>query len=371
MGAGGGGGGVGSRNNRGNGLLDTEVTLELLGETVNLSIALASVEELGLVDGSDRVGQVSTTTKELVLGDGLVVGRLVNDGSLVSDDVGRDGGLDTVVLVSVLLDDGLDNVVDVVVDVLLDTLTLVDDLTVEGSLSVSIGVLASNRGKESSVLVGGGVGLVHLGDGVDLSVELLSRVLRVENGLSVVLDVVDVAVVVLLTDNLLDLMTLVSAVSDGGKVLNVLLNLTVVQVEVLVRGDMVAVLVRDGAVLGVDIGRSAKTVLDLVSDLLTGGAVVVVSGGSGTSGGSSASGSSTNGAELLGAGLGRTRVGGGGGRRRETAVVRRVVTGVRSARKNLLNRVHGEGGEESELLLLSWTVRVCAVSGRILRSLMV
>lgn len=308
------GGGVSSRSNRGNGLLDTEVTLELVGETVDLSVALASVEKLGVVDGSDRVGQVSTATEEIVLGDGLVVGRLVNNGSLVSDDVGRDGGLDTVVFVGVLLDDGLDNVVDVVVDVLLDTLTLVDDLTVEGSLSMGVGVLASDRGEEGSVLVGGGVGLVYLGDGVDLVVELLSRVLRVENGLSVVLDVVDVTVVLLLTNNLLNLVTLVSAVSDGSKVLNVLLDLTVVQVEVLVRGDIVAVLVTDGAVLGVDVGRSAKTVLDLVSDLLTGGAVVAVSGGSGTSGGSSASGGGTDGTELLGAGLGRARVGGGGGR---------------------------------------------------------
>ncbi len=62
------------------------------------------------------------------------------------------------------------------------------------------------------------------GDGVDLLVDLLGAVVRVENGLGVVLDVVHVAVVLLLTDNLLDLVALVGLVSDGGKVLNVLVN---------------------------------------------------------------------------------------------------------------------------------------------------
>lgn len=97
----------------------------------------------------------------------------------------------------------------------------------------------------------------------------------------------------------------------------------------LVESDVVAVLVRDGTVLGVNVGRSAKTVLDLVRDLVMSGAVVVVTSSSGT-----------NGAVLLVASLRRARVRGGGGRRRMMALIRRVVTRMGSTRKNLLNRVH-------------------------------
>lgn len=336
MGTSGGGGGCLLGGNKCSGLLDAKLTFELLGYTVNLTVALAHVEQLGVVNRAERVGEVSTATEELVLGDRLVVGRLVDDGCLVNDDVGGDGRLNTVVLVRVLLNDGLDDVVDVVVDVLLDTLTLVDDLAMDGCLSILVPVLTSNRGEQSGVLIGRGMSLMHLGHGMNLRVNLLSRVFRIENRLSVVLDVVNVALVLLLTKNLLNLMALVSAVRDRGKVLNILVDLTLAHVEVLVESDVVAVLVRDGTVLGVNVGRSAKTVLDLVSDLATSGAVVVVSG----RGGTNTSSSGTNGAVLLVASPGRARVGVGGGRRRMTALIRRVVTRIGSTRKNLLNSVH-------------------------------
>lgn len=228
--SGGGGGCLLGGNNRCNGLLDAKLTFKLLGDTVNLTVALAHVEQLGVVNRAERVAQVSTATEELVLGDRLVVARLVDDGCFVSDDVGGDGRLNTVVLVRVLLNDGLDDVVDVVVHVLLDTLTLVDDLAMDGCLSILVPVLTSNRGEQSGVLIRRGVGLMHLGHRMNLPVNLLNRVFRIENGLSVMLDVVNVALVLLLTKNLLNLMALVSAVRDRGKVLNILVDLTLAHV---------------------------------------------------------------------------------------------------------------------------------------------
>jgi len=219
--------------------------------------------------------------------------------------------------------------VDVVVDVLLDLLATVNNLAVQRSLSVSVGVLASDRSKQGSVLVSRGVLLLNAGDGVDLLVHLLGTVLRVEDWLSVVLNVVDVTVVLLLASHLLNLVALVSAVLDGSKVLNILVNLTVVEVEVLVHRHIVALLVSDGAVLGVNVGRSTQTGVNLVGDLLTDRLVLSSTGGGRTSG-----------SELLGVSLGRTRVRGGGGRRREATVVRRVVVGMRLARESLLDRVH-------------------------------
>ncbi len=72
----------------GDGGLDAELTFELGGDSVDFTVALAGVEELGIVNRAERVVEVTSTSEELVLGDGLVVGRLVNDGSLVGNDVG-------------------------------------------------------------------------------------------------------------------------------------------------------------------------------------------------------------------------------------------------------------------------------------------
>lgn len=371
------------------GRLDAKLTLELLSNAINLGVALAGVEQLGVVDRLDAVGQASTTSKELIAGDGLVVRRLVHNGCLVGDKVSGDGGVDAVVLVRVVLDDGLHNVVDVVVDVLLDDFATVNNLAVDGCLGVLVLVLAGNRGEQSCVLVGRGVSLVDTGDGVDLLVGLLGSVLRVEDWLSVVLNVVDVTVVLLLASHLLNLVALVNAVGDGAEVLNILINLAVVEVEVLVGVQVVASLVADGAILGVHIARATKAVLDLVGDLLTGGlgaggaggaggavggctvgggravsvvgatssiisrvddgvlVVVVVGEASGSSTGSEATGASsgTGRAEVLLVLDGRARVGSRGGRRRETAVVGRrvlVVVRMRLAGENLLDGVHDE-----------------------------
>ena len=95
----------------------------------------AKVEHASLVDRADRAGEDAATLDEVLLADGLVSGRLVNDRSLVGDVSGRDSGADTVVLVSVTLDHGLDNVVDVVVDNLANSLALVDDAALNRRLS--------------------------------------------------------------------------------------------------------------------------------------------------------------------------------------------------------------------------------------------
>lgn len=381
-GGGGGGGGVlgaggrsGSKRRSLVAAVEAKLAFELLGDTVHLSVALARVEQVGLVNRLEAVGEAATTRKELVLGHGLVLSRLVNDGCLVGDHMRGDHRLDAVVLVRVFLNHRLHNIVDVVVDVLLDVLTLVDHLAVQRSLDVLVGMLAGHCSEQLSVLVGGSVRLFNTRHGVDLGVHLFGRVLRVNNGLDVVLNVVDVALVLALPSHFLNLVTLVCLVRNSSEVLDILVHLAAAQVEVLAAAHIMAVLVSDAAVGSVNIARSAKTVLDLVFDLLDGGALassgfgtvgVVETKTVGASGGvglgallaavedvarlgvvvvtDSCTGTSgTNRADLLLTLSGRARVRGGGGRRRETAVIRRFVARVRlTAGKNLLNGVHVE-----------------------------
>lgn len=79
-GGGGGGGGVlgvggrsGSKRRSLVAAVEAKLAFELLGDTVHLSVALARVEQVGLVNRLEAVGEAATTRKELVLGHGLVL----------------------------------------------------------------------------------------------------------------------------------------------------------------------------------------------------------------------------------------------------------------------------------------------------------
>lgn len=165
-------------------------------------------------------GRVEETAAlgELVHGERLVLGRLVDDGSLVNLMVDGDGSVLADVLVSVTLNHGLNHVVNVVRGVLKDTLTTVNNGLLLASIGNRIagGVQSSELGL---VLVRRDVVLPDVGNRDSLLVVLLRSVLGVENRLSVVLDVVDVTVNLALALNLLDFVAVTGLVGDGGKVL--------------------------------------------------------------------------------------------------------------------------------------------------------
>lgn len=165
-------------------------------------------------------GRVEETAAlgEFVHGEGLVLGRLVDDGSLVNLMVDGDGSVLADVLVSVTLNHGLNHVVNVVRGVLKDTLTTVND----GLLLAGVGnrITGGVKGSELGlVLVRRDVVLPNLGDGDSLLVVLLRSVLGIEHRLGVVLDVVDVTVNLALALDLLDLVAVTGLVGNGGKVL--------------------------------------------------------------------------------------------------------------------------------------------------------
>jgi hypothetical protein len=98
---------------------------------------------------------------------------------------------------------------------------------------------------------------------VHIRVHLLCVVLRVHNGLNVVLDVVYMTLMLLVAFHLLDFMTLVSLVCDGRQMLDILLYISLLQVHVR-PGTFMALPVRNASILGMYIGRSSKCMLDLV-----------------------------------------------------------------------------------------------------------
>ena len=154
----------------------------------------------------------------------LRIGWWAVDSCTIGDVGGRDGRANAVVLVSLLLDDRLHDVVDVVVNNFTDSLTLVNDAAVNGSLGEGVLRVASNSAHESGILVGVGVHLTHGGHRHNTAVDLLSKVLRVQNRLHVVLNVVLVDVVLTLADELLNLVAVVDVTGDRSKVLHVLVD---------------------------------------------------------------------------------------------------------------------------------------------------
>jgi hypothetical protein len=73
------------------------------------AVGSVNVEEVGVV--LEVRLEVTSTSNELVDTEGLVDGRLVDDGRLVGGLVGGDDGVDLGVLVDVTLDLGLDDAV--------------------------------------------------------------------------------------------------------------------------------------------------------------------------------------------------------------------------------------------------------------------
>lgn len=206
-----------------------QIPLHGLGDTVNDAVTLAIVEETSLLDTGELSAEDASRLDEVVLGDGVVGDRLVDDGCVVSDVGGGDDGVVSVVLVGVLDDDGLNDVVYVVVNSLVDGLTLVDDLASLGCNldTVTVTVSVGDGVQELGILGGRSVLLLDVCPGDDPVVVLFSGVLAVTNALDVVLDVVVVALQVLLTRDLVDVVSLSGLLGNVSQVLNILVHLTV------------------------------------------------------------------------------------------------------------------------------------------------
>ena len=196
----------------------------VVGLTLNRALVGAKVQQTSLLDRARSAAKHTTTLDEVLLANRLVGSRLVHNRSLVGDVRSWDRCANAVVLVSLLLDDRLHNVVNVVVHNLAHSLTLVNHAAVRGSLSEGVLGVAGHGAHKSSVLVRVGMHLTDSGCWHHTAVDLLSKVLRLEHWLNVVLNVVLVNVVFTLTKELLDLMAVVHVARDRGEVLHVLIN---------------------------------------------------------------------------------------------------------------------------------------------------
>lgn len=301
---------------------EAESLLELLSRSVDSPLAVLTAVQKGSVVLDGRLEVTSTGNKVLDV-HGLVSNRLVDDRSLVGLLVDGNNSVGPVVLVGVALDDRLNEVVNVVRSVGVDLLALVNDGLLGRTLATLI-ALSVQRSEHSLIFIGGNMTLLDVGFRVDLLVVLFLRVLSVENGLDVVLNVVNVSVNFALTFNFLNLVTLVGLVGNGSKVL------------VVVDGSLGVVLVEETVLLGLLVVVSGRVSVfpELVADRLVG---TVGRGGSGRGrfSASDARRRSSRGCDARGGlrsgGVGSSRVGSSG---RRSVLVSRVVG------KNLLNLVH-------------------------------
>jgi len=186
---------------------------------------------------ADRRLEVTSSRDEVLEGHRLVCNRLVNDRCFVSFLMNGDDSVGLVVLMGIPLDDGLNQMMNVMRSVGVNLLSLVDDDLLGRSLGT--GVLGSvQRSEHSLVLIGSNVTFFDVGYRNDLLVMLFLLVLSVQNGLSVVLDVVDVSVNLALTLDLLNFMSLMSLMGNGSQVLVIVssfLSISLVQKTILLR----------------------------------------------------------------------------------------------------------------------------------------
>lgn len=223
--------------------------MELLDETFSVtvdgSLAVLSVQDTSILV-SDSRAQFASALKERVHSDWLVGGRLVNDRCFVSGVVNWDDGVDAVTVNDFLFNDWLGNVVNVVLNVLVNLFAKVDNGALLATVGLSVLVLGSKTSKELAVFIGRRVVFPDFSDWDSVGVVNFIADLFVNDGLDVVLNVVNVSVNVLLAFDFLDFNGSVVNVADVVQVLVVVSNVGSGRVEfganrVVVTGSVVKV----------------------------------------------------------------------------------------------------------------------------------
>jgi len=223
--------------------------VELLDETFSVtvdgSLAVLSVQDTSILV-SDSRAQFASALKERVHSDWLVGGRLVNNRCFVGGVVNRDDGVDAVTVNDFLFNDWLGNVVNVVLNVLVNLFAKVDNGALLATVGLSVLVLGSKTSKELAVFIGGRVVFPDFSDWDSVGVVNFIADLFVNDGLDVVLNVVNVSVNVLLAFDFLDFNGSVVNVADVVQVLVVVSNVGSGRVEfganrVVVTGSVVKV----------------------------------------------------------------------------------------------------------------------------------
>jgi len=223
--------------------------VELLDETFSVtvdgSLAVLSVQDTSILV-SDSRAQFASALKERVHSNWLVGGRLVNDRCFVSSVVNRDDGVNAVTVNDFLFNDWLGNVVNVVLNVLVNLFAKVDNGALLATVGLSVLVLGSKTSKELAVFIGRRVVFPDFSDWDSVGVVNFIADLFVNDGLNVVLNVVNVSVNVLLAFDFLDFNGSVVNVADVVQVLVVVSNVGSGRVEfganrVVVTGSVVKV----------------------------------------------------------------------------------------------------------------------------------
>jgi len=223
--------------------------VELLDETFSVtvdgSLAVLSVQDTSILV-SDSRAQFASALKERVHSDWLVGGRLVNNRCFVSGVVNWDDGVDAVTVNDFLFNDWLGNVVNVVLNVLVNLFAKVDNGALLATVGLSVLVLGSKTSKELAVFIGRRVVFPDFSDWDSVGVVNFIADLFVNDGLDVVLNVVNVSVNVLLAFDFLDFNGSVVNVADVVQVLVVVSNVGSGRVEfganrVVVTGSVVKV----------------------------------------------------------------------------------------------------------------------------------
>jgi len=223
--------------------------VELLDETFSVtvdgSLAVLSVQDTSILV-SDSRAQFASALKERVHSDWLVGGRLVNDRCFVGGVVNWDDGVDAVTVNDFLFNDWLGNVVNVVLNVLVNLFAKVDNGALLATVGLSVLVLGSKTSKELAVFIGRRVVFPDFSDWDSVGVVNFIADLFVNDGLDVVLNVVNVSVNVLLAFDFLDFNGSVVNVADVVQVLVVVSDVGSGRVEfganrVVVTGSVVKV----------------------------------------------------------------------------------------------------------------------------------
>jgi len=170
----------------------------------------------------------------------------VHDRCFVSGVVNWDDGVDAVTVNDFLFNDWLSNVVNVVLNVLVNLFAKVDNGALLATVGLSVLVLGSKTSKELAVFIGRRVVFPDFSDWDSVGVVNFIADLFVNDGLDVVLNVVNVSVNVLLAFDFLDFNGSVVNVADVVQVLVVVSNVGSGRVEfganrVVVTGSVVKV----------------------------------------------------------------------------------------------------------------------------------